>query len=596
VTAAGQRVASRRRVRLVWLLLGVMLAAALAPLIVSAYFLIDINREALESARREYEMQAAVVIAARLDSTLSFSQRLAATAADAIAPSVSGSGPHARLQAEAAREAMEPHLGEEILMMRFTAPSGSLAQVGSSEGLDADAIQEGFFTAFAAAIGDARQAVVPVRLALPAKAGRSPRPGAVVAVPVVKGGEPSGVVAAVVDLQEAWKRGLQIVGADYTVLALDPDGEILAQSNMPEDLEGGTHKKLEIVRRFLTSTVKFRETMPVSVPGAFGGRELLVASAPTDAGWGLFVLLDRNLAYYAAEEMRIQVIRWSAFAIALAAIGAVLAAGFVTRPLKTLVEGARRLGRGEFSEPVDVRSRGEIGELADTFNSMAEEIQNHIQGLNAAAEENQQLLLGSIRSLAAAIDEKDPYTRGHSERVHRYAVAIARHMGLSKAEIREVMIGALLHDIGKIGIEDAILRKPAALTDDEFKIMQRHPAKGAHIMDSIPQMKTIIPGIRNHHERWSGGGYPDNLKGEEIPRIARIVQVADSFDAMTTTRPYQRAMRPEAGVARIRELAGIVFDPKVVDAFQQAWISGDIKPETKPGVKPDQTRAAEPSA
>jgi len=294
--------------------------------------------------------------------------------------------------------------------------------------------------------------------------------------------------------------------------------------------------------------------------------------------------------------MQVQVLRWSAFAVALAVLGAVVAAGFVTRPLKHLVEGARRLGRGEFSQPVVVKSRSEIGELAETFNAMSEEIQNHIQGLNSAAEEHQQLLLGSIRSLAAAIDEKDPYTRGHSERVHKYAVAIARHMNLSKAEVREVMIGALLHDIGKIGIEDAILRKPAALTDDEFKIMQRHPEKGAHIMDSIPQMQRIIPGIRNHHERWSGGGYPDNLKGEEIPLIARIVQVADSFDAMTTTRPYQRAMRPEAGVARIRELAGIVFDPKVVDAFQSAWVSGDIKSEAIPSARPDPARAAGPRA
>jgi HD-GYP domain-containing protein (c-di-GMP phosphodiesterase class II) len=213
---------------------------------------------------------------------------------------------------------------------------------------------------------------------------------------------------------------------------------------------------------------------------------------------------------------------------------------------------------------------------------MGEEIRNHIYRLDKALRENEFLLLGTIQAMAAAIDEKDPYTRGHSERVYRYSLAISRRMGLSKKAQRDVMISALLHDVGKIGIEDAILRKPAALTDQEFQIMKRHPAKGAHIMQPLLQMQEIIGGIRNHHERWAGGGYPDNLKGEEIPLLARIIQVADSFDAMTTTRPYQRAMKFEAGVARIRELAGIVFDPKVVEAFHEAWIAGDLKLDIRP--------------
>jgi len=290
--------------------------------------------------------------------------------------------------------------------------------------------------------------------------------------------------------------------------------------------------------------------------------------------------------------MRRQVYKWALFAVLLAVVAAIVAAGLVTRPLSALVEGARRLARGEFGQSVDVRSRSEIGELAGTFNFMSEEIQNHIQRLRAAAEENQQLFLGTIRALAAAIDEKDPYTRGHSERVNRYAVAIAKHMGLSKQEMTNVTVAALLHDIGKIGIEDAILRKPDALTDREFEVMKRHPEKGSHIMGTIPQMKEIIPGIRNHHERWSGGGYPDDLKGEEIPLVARIVQVADTFDAMTTTRPYQRGMKAEAGVARIRELAGIVFDPKVVEAFLEAWVSGDLKPDPRSEARPAVAAAA----
>ncbi|HXI02828.1 MAG TPA: HD domain-containing phosphohydrolase, partial [Candidatus Saccharimonadales bacterium] len=391
---------------------------------------------------------------------------------------------------------------------------------------------------------------------------------------------------------ETWRRRVASVATDYALFAVGPGGELIARANLPPDLADGDVKRLEIVQRFLESAVKFSETAPLTLPGPHGDREMLGASSPTNAGWGLFVLVDRSLAYLAADEMQWQVWRWAVVAVALAVLAAILSAGLVTRPLKALVEGARRLAAGDFGTSVEVRSRSEMGELADTFNLMAEEIRNHIQRLDQALDENQQLLLGTIRALAAAIDEKDPYTRGHSERVYRYSLAVARHMGLGKTEQREVMISALLHDVGKIGIEDAILRKPAALTDDEFQIMKRHPVKGAHIMEPIIPMREIIGGIRHHHERWSGGGYPDNLKGEEIPLLARIIQVADSFDAMTTTRPYQRAMKFEAGVARIRELAGIVFDPAVVQAFQEAWVAGDIRTEARPAHRPAEPRKA----
>jgi putative nucleotidyltransferase with HDIG domain len=275
--------------------------------------------------------------------------------------------------------------------------------------------------------------------------------------------------------------------------------------------------------------------------------------------------------------MRRSVSQWALFAVALAVVCALGFAGMITRPLKALVDRTRRIAQGDFSARAEVRGSRELGELAGTFNLMTEEIRNYIDRIKQAAEENNQLFLGTIKALAAAIDEKDPYTRGHSERVHRFSVAIARRLSLDKQQMRNVTVGALLHDIGKIGIEDAILRKPASLSDKEFEVMKRHPLKGAHILAEMPQMKDIVPAMRNHHERWSGGGYPDNLKGEEIPLIARIVQVADTFDAMTTNRPYQRAMRGDAAVARVQELSGIVFDPRVVAAFKEAWMAGDIR-------------------
>ena len=178
--------------------------------------------------------------------------------------------------------------------------------------------------------------------------------------------------------------------------------------------------------------------------------------------------------------------------------------------------------------------------------------------------------------LAAAIDAKDPYTRGHSERVARYSMAIGKNIPLPEKEMRDLRISALLHDVGKIGIDDRILRKPGALSDDEFEVMKQHPVKGAAIMSGVAQLIDIIPGMKYHHEKWSGGGYPDNLQGEGIPMQARIIAIADTFDAMTTNRPYQKAMELSYVVEKVKSFAGNRFDPRVVDAFVQAVKRGDI--------------------
>jgi HD-GYP domain-containing protein (c-di-GMP phosphodiesterase class II) len=137
--------------------------------------------------------------------------------------------------------------------------------------------------------------------------------------------------------------------------------------------------------------------------------------------------------------------------------------------------------------------------------------------------------------------------------------------------MRIMEISSLLHDVGKIGIEDRILRKPGALTTEEFEVMKTHPPKGAAILGGIPQMREIIPGIRHHHEKWRGGGYPDGLEGERIPVIARIIGVADAFDAMTTNRPYQKGMTFEKASARLNELCPSVYDPVVMDSFNRAY-------------------------
>ena len=191
---------------------------------------------------------------------------------------------------------------------------------------------------------------------------------------------------------------------------------------------------------------------------------------------------------------------------------------------------------------------------------------------------NKQLFMGSIRMLANAIDEKDPYTRGHSERVAFYSARIAKHLGMSEEEVANVHLSGIIHDVGKIGIEDKILRKPAALTEDEYEIMKQHPRKGEHILEAVPLLKEMAGAGLMHHENWDGTGYPDGLKGEQIPLLGRIVCVADAFDAMTTDRPYSKAMTPEAALARLRFLAGKKFDAACVTAMEKASAAGELTP------------------
>ena len=224
--------------------------------------------------------------------------------------------------------------------------------------------------------------------------------------------------------------------------------------------------------------------------------------------------------------------------------------------------------------------------VGSNFNDMAGNIEALVRRLKQALRQNQELFLETIKTLAAAIDAKDQYTHGHSERVSSFSMAISRHLGLTQEEVFRVHIAAILHDVGKLGIRESILNKPGGLSDEEFDIMRQHPSIGAQIMSPIRMLKDIIPGIRNHHETWNGKGYPDQLNGEEIPMVARIIGVADTFDAMTTTRPYQQAMTLDYVLDKMRSMSGTRFDPVVIDAFIAAVEAGDITPPAPSSEQP----------
>ena len=182
-------------------------------------------------------------------------------------------------------------------------------------------------------------------------------------------------------------------------------------------------------------------------------------------------------------------------------------------------------------------------------------------------EEMRSLFISTVASLANAIDAKSPWTKGHSERVMHLAAMIAQEMGFDELLIERVRLGGLLHDIGKIGIIEALLEKPTTLDEDEFPPMRLHPEKGVAILAPISQLQDVLPGILHHHERYDGTGYPGRLKGKDIPQEARIITVADAFDAMVSERPYKKGYSKTAALAELRRHAGSQFDPAVVECF-----------------------------
>jgi HD-GYP domain-containing protein (c-di-GMP phosphodiesterase class II) len=182
--------------------------------------------------------------------------------------------------------------------------------------------------------------------------------------------------------------------------------------------------------------------------------------------------------------------------------------------------------------------------------------------------ELQDLLVGLAQSLTAAIDAKDSYTYGHSERVARIAVTLGRQLDLQEEELSDLFLAGLLHDIGKIGIRDAVLSKQGELTTEEFEHVKQHVLIGYSILQNLRPIAHLLPGVRNHHERFDGTGYPDGLAGETIPMMARILAVADAYDAMTTSRPYRHAISVAQVESILSEGAGTQWDPSVIDAFK----------------------------
>jgi len=559
------------RIRIVTALLAALAVVSIVPLVGSTIALVRINREALETAEKKFLTSSSRALAESIAGNFRKSLADLRKTAEGL-----------RLMGEiASREDPFLHPGTTALLGDIVAadPNFIALRVLNHERKGSTLQPDSLAPVVIADLKRAYDAAMRGETFIgdPLVSPNAPDGGVVMAVPVLTVEKDIlGVVEAFVSLQpvkaklmsERNRSGVQT----YIV---DRRGALVLASDAASFKDGGA-QSIELVGEFM----KFPLYLTKSYTRGEGprARRVLGSVAPLNTpDWGVIVEKNEADAFASVSQMTQASTYGAALALLFAAVVAFFAARALSRPVTDLVQKVKLIAEGSFSQRVTVRGARELAQLAESFNAMTGSLEQSIEKLKQAARENQELFINSVRALTAAIDAKDPYTRGHSERVARYAVASGKHMGCTPEELRRVKIAALLHDVGKIGIEDKILRKPTALTDEEFEVMKTHPIKGAIIMGQIPQLKEILPGIKYHHEKWEGGGYPDGLVREEIPLLARIVTVADTFDAMTTTRPYQKAMAMEYVVQRIKSFSGTRFDPVVVSALEKARDSRDLE-------------------
>lgn len=543
-----------------------MTLVALVPLVVSHLILIGINRDSLETLEKKYLTRFAVQISNDLDNLLqSNRQQLTRIAGSIVMMNRALPGTDAfayATQSGLLSDSITP--GGDLIVVRASGAQDADAPI--PQGLDAPIAQDMVLARTVALKGTEFTGHI-------TSISATNQPVVVIGVPVTNGSATIGTVVGLVSLRRIQARIREEGRGDVTAFIVDRDGRVLLHSEPAVEVQHPNFSHLKLVQEFAKARVPLRLTEAYEDKGV----KLLGTVAPAPPSVGVIVQKPEQRAFASVDEMIKATTLWVAVALLLAVGASILFASGIARPIRLLAQRTREIAEGNYQQRVELKTHNEIGQLAENFNVMSESIEHAVEQLKKAAHENHLLFVNSVRMLAAAIDAKDPYTRGHSERVARYSIGIGKNLSLPEKEMRNLRISALLHDVGKIGIDDRILRKPGALSDDEFEVMKGHPSKGAAIMSGVAQLIDIVPGMKYHHEKWSGGGYPDGLEGEQIPMQARIVAIADTFDAMTTNRPYQKAMELGYVVEKIKSFAGTRFDPRVVEAFVAAVKRGDIQ-------------------
>ncbi len=248
--------------------------------------------------------------------------------------------------------------------------------------------------------------------------------------------------------------------------------------------------------------------------------------------------------------------------------------GFVTRNLICVPVLSKDVILGVL-EAVNKASGNFDDDDLELMTSLANQVAVAVEN-SRLYEELKETFYATAEALAETIDLRDPYTGGHTRRVMNYSMVVGRFMGLGRTEMENLRLSAILHDIGKIGVRDDVLLKQGKLDDEEYKKMCQHPGFGSDVLGRIRQLRDVIPGVRGHHERFDGRGYPDRLENGAIPLSARIIAVADTYDAMTTDRPYRKGLTAEEALAELDRCSGTQFDPVAVAAFREAWKAGEV--------------------
>jgi len=562
---------ARLRSSLTYPIAATLVLVTVVPMVLVGLLLSSYNRETLETAEKQYLTRQAVSLANETSLFISGHQTLLASTARALA-----SADRINVDSfESLLQGIGSEPGRAFIYLQIIPRNGTGAFVRSRQ------LKQETGDILTEAMQEAHEKVLDgyqvEEIILEVPQGEAPK--ALLSYPLrSRGSEVWGSLNGVLDLGSLQNKLGENTYTGYLVSVVNGDGDAVL-SSIPS-LRGMNLSASPLVRNFLYSPQRI--TLAYDHPVDTEAGEVLGSMAPVRVfNWGVLMERPTSAAYAPVRVMQTRTFGFTAVAALISlGIGFTLSRRLIS-PLQNLASTTSQIAEGNLAVRATVRGQDEIALLGSNFNDMASNIEALVRKLKQALRQNQELFLETIRTLAAAIDAKDPYTRGHSERVSSYSMAISRHLGLNQEEVFRVHIAAILHDVGKLGVRESILNKPGGLSDEEFEVMRQHPSIGAQIMSPIRMLKDIIPGIRNHHETWDGTGYPDGLEAEQIPMVARIIGVADTFDAMTTTRPYQQAMTLEYVLAKMRSMSESRFDPVVVEAFMAAVEAGDISPPTR---------------
>lgn len=338
----------------------------------------------------------------------------------------------------------------------------------------------------------------------------------------------------------------------------------------------------------LTRLIAARQ--PLDGTAVLGGERMAFRRAHVSGNRSAYVLSTIDAHSAGATDMRTTFAVFAIGTLLLVVAGGFWLVGAMTPPIQALATSAEHLAATR-----DLRAQLAPTGLCRELDTFTESFNHVLLSLAVAERATETAYTGAIRALAAAVDERDPHTIGHSERVSALAVTIGQTMGLSDQEIEVLRLGALLHDIGKIGVSDAVLRKPDPLTESEQAHVRTHPVLGARILRSVPFLAPHIPIVELHHERPDGQGYPYGLRHDATPLVARIVHVADAYDAMTSTRPYRARQSDAAAMTELWRYAGSEFDAEVVEAFARSprpLARAAVEDPTPPAAIPEPLDAA----